>query len=172
MSERTKQIKEFLESCNATVDIQYIGLLSPLWDDKPHRAYNFTIKTPRGEMTDRFYDSLHNTDLFMDFKDYFEKHCPEQYESLTHQEKVKFQRELKAKREAATPTEYNILSCLELYDVGSMDDFMHDFGYEINCVKDMLNLVNTYHAVVEQYNNVHRCFTEEQIEKLEALLYA
>jgi len=64
------------------------------------------------------------------------------------------------------PTEYDILSCLEKYDVGSIDDFMHEFGYEIHCVEDMTNLINTYNAVVKEYNDVRRCFTEEQIKAM------
>ena len=74
--------------------------------------------------------------------------------------------ELKRERENAIPTEYDILACLTKYDVGSMDDFMHEFGYEIKCTKDMTNFINTYNAVVKEYNDVRRCFTEEQIEAM------
>jgi hypothetical protein len=64
------------------------------------------------------------------------------------------------------PTEYDILSCLEKYDVGSMDEFMSEFGYEIHCVEDMTNFINTYNAVVKEYNDVRRCFTEKQIQTM------
>lgn len=64
------------------------------------------------------------------------------------------------------PTEYDILSCLEKYDVGSMDEFMSEFGYEIHCAEDMTNFINTYNAVVKEYNDVRRCFTEEQIKTM------
>ena len=166
MSEYVKQAKDFLTSCNATMEIIYAGLEKPTWDDKPHRTYDCTIKTPRGTMMVHFFDSLHNTELHMDFKAYYEKHYHMQYSSLRPQEVIKFQNTLKKKRAEAIPTEYDILSCLTKYDVGSMDDFMHEFGYEIKCTKDMTNFINTYNAVVKEYNDVRRCFTEEQIKAM------
>lgn len=166
MNEYVKQAKDFLTSCNATMEIKYVGLEKPNWDDKPHRTYDCTIKTPRGEMTVHFYDSTVNTELWMPYKEYYEKKFRRSYESMGPSEKMRFQKELKAKREEAIPTEYSILSCLTTYDVGSMDDFMHEFGYEIKCVQDMTNFINTYNAVIKEYNDVHRCFTEEQIEAL------
>lgn len=166
MSEYVKQAKDFLASCNATMEIKYVGLEKPNWDDKPHRTYDCTIKTPRGEMMVHFYDSTANTELWMTAKEYWEKHYRTPYESIGHSEQARVLRKLKAEREKAIPTEYDILSCLTTYDVGSMDDFMYEFGYEIKCTKDMTNFINTYNAVVKEYNDVRRCFTEEQIEQM------
>ena len=38
MSEYVKQAKDFLTSCNATMEITYAGLEKPNWDSKPHRT--------------------------------------------------------------------------------------------------------------------------------------
>lgn len=46
-----------------------------------------------------------------------------------------------------TPTAYDILSCLTTYD-------------------DFTRIQNTYNAVKKEYEDVCRCFTEEQIERL------
>ena len=43
---------------------------------------------------------------------------------------------------------------------------MSEFGYEIKCAKDMTDFINTYNAVVKEYQDICRCFTDEQIEKL------
>ncbi len=166
MSKYVKQAKDFLASCNATMEIKYVGLEKPNWDDKPRRTYDCTIKTPRGEMMVHFYDSLHNTELHMPYDECYETKYHRKYNGLTINEKARFQREIKEKRAEAVPTEYSILSCLTKYDVGSMDDFMHEFGYEIKCVEDMTNFINTYNAVVKEYNDIRRCFTEEQIEAM------
>lgn len=64
------------------------------------------------------------------------------------------------------PSSYDILSCLQTYDVGTMDEFMGEFGYEIKSAKDMTNFIDTYNAVVKEYNDLKRCLTEEQIEEL------
>ena len=169
MSEYVKQAKDFLESCNATMEIKYVGLEKPNWDDKPHRAYDCTIKTPRGEMMVHFYDSTANTEVYMPFDEYYEKKYRRPYSALSYNEKVRFQKELKAKRAEAIPTEYDILACLQKYDVGSMDDFMYEFGYEIKCTKDMTNFINTYNAAVKEYQNICRCFTPEQIEAMQEI---
>ena len=168
MSEYVKQAKDFLASCNATMEIKYVGLEKPNWDDKPHRTYDCTIKTPRGEMMVHFYDSTYNTELhtFQTVQEYAQKrrriYGLQPYTSQYN----KIAKEFKEEKAKAIPTEYDILSCLTKYDVGSMDDFMHEFGYEIKCTQDMTNFINTYNAVVKEYNDVRRCFTEEQIEAM------
>lgn len=55
------------------------------------------------------------------------------------------------------------------YDVGSIDDFMSDFGYEVNEWADVKRIQNIYNAVVKEYNDVCRCFTEEQIEAMQEI---
>lgn len=170
MNEYIKQAKDFLTGCNATMEIKYVGLEKPNWDDRPHCVYDCTIKTPRGEMAVHFYDSFHNTEIMtMNDKEYYEKQFRRQYDSLTYLEKQRWLKNLKVKRAEAIPTEYDILACLTKYDVGSMDDFMHEFGYEIKCTKDMTDFINTYNAVVKEYNDVRRCFTEEQIEAMQEI---
>ena len=167
MSEYTQKAKDFLASCNATMEIKYVGLEKPNWDDKSHRTYDCTIKTPRGEMMVHFYDSLNNTELCaMTVDEYLRKHYRLVELNQLDMRYRKAAAELKKKKAEAIPTEYDILACLTKYDVGSMDDFMDEFGYEIKCTQDMTNFINTYNAVVKEYNDVRRCFTEEQIEKL------
>ena len=167
MNEYTLQAKKFLENCNAQMTINYMGLRHSDWDDKPHDFYMVNIVTPRGTMTVNFYDSLYNTALNnLSFDKLYEKRTNHYYESLQLHERTKFIKQIKKEREDRKVTEYDILSSLEKYDVGSMDEFKQEFGYEINNAKDMTNFINTYNAVVEQYRDICRCFTTKQIEAL------
>lgn len=167
MSEYVKQAKDFLTSCNATMRIVYVGLEKPNWDDKPHCVYDCKIKTPRGEMVVHFYDSLQNTEIMtMPEEEWYEKTEKRYYKYADRWDKMRVNRVRMEKKKTARPTAYDILACLTKYDVGSMDDFMHEFGYEIKCTQDMTNFINTYNAVVKEYNDVRRCFTEEQIEAM------
>ena len=61
---------------------------------------------------------------------------------------------------------YTILSCLEKYDVGTIDDFVSEFGYEVHCWADVKRIENTYKAVVKQYNKLCEIFTPEQMKML------
>ena len=167
MSEYQQQAKNFLASCSATMEIKYVGLEKPNWANKPHCTYDCTIKTPRGEMMVHFYDSLENTNLLaMTIDEYLRRNYRLVGLNSIDVRHRKAAAELRKKKEEAVPTEYDILACLTKYDVGSMDDFMQEFGYEIKCTEDITNFINTYNAVVKEYNDVRRCFTEEQIEAM------
>lgn len=56
------------------------------------------------------------------------------------------------------PTEYDILACLEKYDVGELDDFIADFGYVISDSKSYAEIMGTYKAVKKEHKNVVRVF--------------
>lgn len=64
------------------------------------------------------------------------------------------------------PTEYDVLACLEKYDAGTIDDFVNEYGYEVNDWEDVKRIQNTYNAVKRQYNSLCRCFTPDQIEAM------
>lgn len=161
------QAREFLNKCGAQMSITYAGEVKPRWDNKSHRMYICIIKTQRGEMIINFYDSTRNTELWeMTPAEYISKYYNYAPKDAPYNLKIKANNEIKKIRAEATPTEYDILACLTTYDVGSIDDFMQEFGYQINCVEDMTNFIETYNAVVKEYNDVKRCFTSEQIELL------
>ena len=133
MDEYVKQAKDFLESANAEMKIEFLGTeANSRWNEtEPRNKYRFTITTPKGKMEGVFWDSFYNT-----------------------------------KKSKEKPTEYSILACLEKYDVGTMDEFMSEFGYEINSATDMANFLLTYNAVQKEYKDLLSIFTEEQMEEL------
>ena len=139
MSEYEMHAREFLNDCNAELEVHYAGTsINNLWnEDQPRDMYSFIIKTPRGSMNGIFWDSINNTRM-----------------------------RLAIRGKPVSPGAYNILACLEKYDVGSMDDFMYEFGYEIKSAKDMANFLTTYNAVVKEYQDLCRIFTREQMEML------
>lgn len=67
------------------------------------------------------------------------------------------------------PTEYDILTCLQKYEVGSFEDFVSEFGYEIDEPQDRRNAKHIYNAVCKEYEKVCRCFTPEQIEAMQEI---
>lgn len=58
------------------------------------------------------------------------------------------------------PSEYDVLSCLTKYDVGSFEEFCSEYGYEIYNDYGRTNLTSkkVYNAVVKEYENVERIF--------------
>lgn len=66
------------------------------------------------------------------------------------------------------PTEYDILACLQKYELGSLEDFASDFGYDLDA-ENRWNTKQIYKAVCREYEKVKRCFTPEQIEQLQEI---
>ena len=62
------------------------------------------------------------------------------------------------------PTAYDVLSCLTKYDIGGYEDFVSEFGYEFGPSSKRI-----YNAVVKEFDNVSRLFTDEQIEALQEI---
>ena len=58
------------------------------------------------------------------------------------------------------PNNYDILSCLQKYDVGSFEDFCGEFGYDI----DSSQAGKTYKAVCKEYEKLCTIFSDEEME--------
>ena len=145
MNKYVKQAKDVLESCNATMEIMNLGTeVNKDWDEKRERdTYMVNIRTPKGNMQVKFWDSINNTIKNSDFR--------------------------RINKLRIKPTAYDILSCLQKYDVGDIEDFMWEFGYEIKKRGDLKRLQDTYNAVVKEYQDICRCFTPEQIEEMQEI---
>jgi len=63
------------------------------------------------------------------------------------------------------PTLYDILSCVQKYEVGSFEDFCGEFGYS----EDSRNVERTYKAVCKEYEAVNRLFGDiiEELQEIQ-----
>lgn len=68
------------------------------------------------------------------------------------------------------PTIYDILACLEKYEVGDFEDFCQEYGYEIYDDFGRINkaVKKTYNAVIKEYYNVRRMF-DDCMEELQEI---
>lgn len=57
-------------------------------------------------------------------------------------------------RKKVPPTPYDVLSCLQKYEIGSFEDFCNEFGYSA----DSITARDTYIGIVAEYKNVLRMF--------------
>ena len=108
-----QQALDFLEKCNATMEIEFIGTdTNQNWHDSTRRnKYRFTITTPKGKMIGEFWDSIHNTEItLMTPEDYCRRYYRCHYDGLMRHEQVKLRNNLKALKATAVPTPYCILA--------------------------------------------------------------
>ena len=65
------------------------------------------------------------------------------------------------------PTSYDVLSCLQKYEVGTIDDFISEFGYSVNSWEDVKKIEKTYKAVCREYKKVLHVFGDCMEELIE-----
>lgn len=63
------------------------------------------------------------------------------------------------------PTMYDVLACLQKYEVGDLNEFCSNFGYDPyeSGTKRM------YRAVVKEYEGMCRLFSDEELEELQEI---
>jgi len=166
MDKYLEQAKNFLNKANAKCEIVYGGISrNENWEEKEKRNwYDVTISTPRGKMVFTFWDSIYNTEIsIMTFEKYVTKKLGyNRVENMLYSEKVKAKNDLTKLKAEAVPDEYNVLACLQKYDVGTFEDFCSGFGYD----EDSRTAERVYIAVTKEYKDLTRIFTEEQMEEL------
>lgn len=163
-----KQALDFLKEADALCKIEFIGkMIDDAWKETELRnCYQVTLSTPKGSYSFKFWDSLRNTEITgMTIEDYAKRKYRCEYRYLTWNEQNKARRELKLKKVEAKPSEYDVLSCLTTYDVGGFSDFCADFGYDT----DSISALKIYMGVQEEYHNLQKIFTQDQLERLSSV---
>jgi hypothetical protein len=73
--------------------------------------------------------------------------------------------EIKKNPNFAVPAFYDVLTCLQKYDVGTFEDFCNDFGYDI----DSRKAEKTYKAVLEEWQAVQSLFNDDELSQLQEI---
>jgi len=63
------------------------------------------------------------------------------------------------------PTAYAVLAALTKSDPGSFEDFCFEYGYDT----DSRRAEKTYKAVVDEYNNLTRLFSYEELQEMQEI---
>lgn len=61
-----------------------------------------------------------------------------------------------------SPDGYDILACLQKYEIGDLQDFCDEFGYDIHLKKSK----KIYKAVAKEWDNVQKIWTDAEINQL------
>lgn len=85
--------------------------------------------------------------------------------NATHRHRFTFGQSISASLKGELPTAYDVLACIQKYEVGTFDDFCSDFGYD----NDSRKAYKTYKAVLKEWKNIELLFTPEQLEILQEI---
>jgi len=165
MNEYLKQATDFLSKSEAKCEITFGGVArNENWKEKDKRNwYDVTITTPKGKMSFVFWDSIQNTETAaMTLEQYVEKTLRRRIDDMSYLEKKQAEKQLEKLKAEAVPNAYDVLACLEKYDVGTFEEFCAEFGYD----DDSRTAERIYLAVIKEYKELTRIFTEEQMEEL------
>lgn len=60
------------------------------------------------------------------------------------------------------PTAYDVLACIQKYEVGTFENFCSEFGYD----EDSRKAEKIYNAVKDEYQNIAMLWNENELEQL------
>jgi hypothetical protein len=157
-----QQAIDFLKKYNIEISINFESTRKYFFDDKVKRdVYNIVLSKQNKKFEFNFGASIDSTEkrriaLNPSWSDYHEKN-----------------KNLKTSRkkllEQATPTAYDVLACLQKYEVGDLDDFLSEFGYTIEKPGDLRKYQKIHLAVYEEWHNISRFFSTQEISELQEI---
>lgn len=171
MNTYEKQATDFLEKTGTIMTVEFKENGKHFEDDKENRdIYNVKFKRGNRSFTIRFGQSLVNSTKIVDTVagNEFTTNggCLKGNLKIVDMNKYRrgLGRELKEVK-GTPPTAYDVLTCLQKYDVVSFEGFCSEFGYDT----DSRTARKTYKAVVKEYDNVCKIWNDAEIEQLQEI---
>lgn len=145
ISKYEQQALDFLKKTDTTFNAEFVehGLYFDT-DKEPRDIYKITLKHNGKIFTFRFGQSIANSGLIN----------ANSKTSLSLLKESDFERKRKA------PTAYDVLACLQKYDVGTFSDFCSEFEYD----EDSRKAEKVYFAVQKEYDALRRLYSESELE--------
>jgi hypothetical protein len=165
-----QKANDFLSKTNTSIKIKFLKYDYHFENDNEKRdIYRVEIKRGNRAFSFNFGNSLHNTGEYIGSKNM----CINEFGKYFFT-KIEFEKTLRLQARYfgiqknpnfKIPTNYDILACLQKYDVGNFDDFCSEFGYD----EDSRKAEKTYNAVCKEYDNVCKIWSEEEIKILQEI---
>jgi len=179
ISEYEIHAQDFLNTTNTEISIKFLKNGKHFPKDKENRdIYNVELKRGSRSYTFKFGQSLNDSGFKVKLKSGLVKDI--QIPDGKVQEYLKNPNILKNEVvrllgfslmngekiiKPKVPTVYDILACLQKYDVGSFEDFCSEFGYD----EDSKTAEKTYNAVVEEYQGLCILYSDQELELMQEI---
>lgn len=161
----------FLKKTGATIDIKFLFNGKHFEDDKGNRdVYEITIKRGKRSMIFKFGNSINNSGFFykigvkkieLDRKYLNNSNLKAIIRHFDHS----YMPNIDIIHKPVAPSDYDVLACLQKYDVGTFNDFCSEFGHDADSKK----AEKIYNGVVKEYLQVSSIFSESEIEELQEI---
>lgn len=171
MNEYVKQAEDFLTATETKMTVEFVRNGKHFDSDKHNRdIYKVTFKRGNRSFSLEFGQSIINSTKIVDTRTGNEfttnGGCLKGNRKVTdmNQYRSALGRELKEVK-GTHPTAYDVLACLQKYEVGSFEDFCGEFGYDL----DSRTAKRTYKAVRKEFANVCKLWSDKEIEILQEI---
>lgn len=167
-SQYTEAVDLVVKSFNLIFDAKFLENNYHFQGDKDKRdIYSITLKRGARKYTFKFGQSI------MKSQHYKDKNIPSRLYTLNGGNlkggyKINDLKNYESYLEliqGEAPTLYDVLSCLQKYEVGTFEDFCSEFGYD----EDSRAAYKTYKAVVKEYDKVCSLFSNDELEVLQLI---
>lgn len=163
-----KQTNDFLEKTNTTFKAEFLRYGKHFDDDKENRdIYKITLSRNGRSYSFNFGQSIIASGRFIIV--YHSDKYPRGTRIHDKAELAKsragyigFGKYYNNNKDFAEPTSYCVFSGLQKNDVGSLENFCDDFGYDT----DSRKAEKIYKAVVDEYNNLKMLFNDKELEEM------
>ena len=174
MKEYEQKAKDFLEKTNTTFKAEFVKHGKHFIDDKDTRdIYKVTFTRGERSFFVMFGQSINDSGFKLCFQGgrEFNHPCVERINKTGNRDEKVFKKECLSAIQSLSglsiiqpklPGAYDVLTCLQKYDVGSFKDFCDEFGYD----DDSIKAHKTYKLVCEEYKNVCMLWNEQELELL------
>lgn len=149
------QANEFLHQTNTEFKVEFLKHDFHFEGDKEKRdIYRITLTRGKRKYSFNFGQSINASDKYIVYNN-------PQYRSQT---RIAGQ-DCELNKNFDSPSAYDVLACLQKYEVGTFKNFCDDFGYD----EDSRRAEKTYKAVCEEYKSLCTLYTDKELEKMQEI---
>ncbi len=166
LTDYDKQAQEFLDKTGTKFEVKFIEYGLHFDGDKDKRdIYLITLSRGTREFSFRFGQSINCSGRFWRYGNH-KRGVANGYRSRNGAYlppmAIGEHRAWDKNKNFKAPTPYDVLSCLQKHEVGTLEDFCSDFGYDT----DSRKAEKTYNAVLNEYNNLKMLYSDSELELL------
>lgn len=173
MNNYEQQAADFLEKTGSNIEIKFLKYDKHFEDDKePRDVYTVTLSRGSRSYTFNFGNSLNDSGFYYT-KGVKKYPIDRKYLNAPNLVSVikradwDFQNNGKSDtiHRPVEPTAYDILACLQKYEVGTFEDFCSNFGYDT----DSRKAEKIYKAVLNEYAQLCTLYTDAEMEQMQEI---
>ena len=169
-SKYNEAAQEVAKAFNLEMKVEFLKNDFHFQGDKDKRdIYKITLKRGQREYSFNFGQSINRSGKYKGHKNFclnsFNQYLFSESEYLKLKQKDVFAikyNEIVLNKDFKEPNLYDVLTCLQKYEVGTFEDFCANFGYD----EDSRSAEKTYKAVCKEFEAMERLFTNEELEIL------